>query len=286
MVLESLVGIKAAKKHPLEAFLLGILYTVVGAFLALWIFQDQASLVIVFLIVLASVPFMYHALRSEEKKDTLIKKEEILFKEHWKLLVVFMYFFIGIVLALTLMFVFLPDLMVANMFSTQLATIQAINGQAISEVTSFVTAMDFLVAIILNNIKVLFFCLAFSLFFGAGAIFILTWNATVISAAIGAYIRTHLATYASNVGLMNLSTYFSAFSLAILRYMTHGVFEILAYFIGGLAGGILSFAIINHHLGKDYFKRILKDVGLLILLALGIIFLAGFIEVFITPVLV
>ena len=42
--------------------------------------------------------------------------------------------------------------------------------------------------IFINNMGVLFLCIIFSFLYGAGAIFILTWNASVIAAAIGSFI--------------------------------------------------------------------------------------------------
>ena len=66
--------------------------------------------------------------------------------------------------------------------------------------------------------------------------------------------------------------------------MTHGFFEILAYFIGGLAGGIISVAVINHNVDSDKFVHILKDSIDLFLLAIIMLVFAALIEVFITPV--
>ena len=59
MVLESLMKAKLAEKRPWDVFYLGILYASVAIFLSLWIFRDQTSLVMVFLTVMAAVPFMY-----------------------------------------------------------------------------------------------------------------------------------------------------------------------------------------------------------------------------------
>ena len=153
---------------------------------------------------------------------------------HFKALKVFIYLFMGFVLAMAMWYVFLPSEIVYDLFSSQIATIKAINtGTATGSVTSW----NFLSAIVMNNLKVLILCVLFSFFYGAGAIFILTWNASVISAAMGTFVRTNLASYAEVAGLFKIAGYFHIFSLGILRYMTHGVFEILAYFIGGLAGG-------------------------------------------------
>ena len=53
MVLESLINpIKAERKHW-EVFVLGFIYSTMAIFLSLWIFRDHASLVMVFLTVIA-----------------------------------------------------------------------------------------------------------------------------------------------------------------------------------------------------------------------------------------
>jgi len=118
------------------------------------------------------------------------------------------------------------------------------------------------------------FCLFFSLFFGAGAIFILTWNASVIGAAMGSFATERLGLFGSHlIGI----------PLSLMRYMTHGVFEILAYFMAGLAGGIISVAIINNDLMGENKKRILRDSVDLILLSIVFLIVGSIIEVFVTP---
>ena len=68
MVLESLISPKKAEGKPLELFFIGLIYSSVAMFLSLWIFKDQASLVMVFLTVLAAIPLTYNTMKYEEKK--------------------------------------------------------------------------------------------------------------------------------------------------------------------------------------------------------------------------
>ena len=67
--------------------------------------------------------------------------------------------------------------------------------------------------------------------------------------------------------------------------MLHGFPEISAYFIGALAGGIVSIAVIRHDTKSEKFWRILQDSLNLIILAVVVLFVAALMEVFITPVL-
>jgi len=135
--------------------------------------------------------------------------------------------------------------------------------------TGSATKEQLMINIFANNIYVLIFTILFSLALGAGAIFILAWNASVIGAAVGIF---------SKESLMKLP-------LGILRYMIHGIPEISAYFVGALAGGIVSVAVIRRDLKGERMWRILEDALLLLIIAVVILFLASLLEVFITPVL-
>jgi len=284
MVLESLIGAKEAEKTPMYVFLLGLLYASVATFLSLWIFRSEASLILVFLIVFASLPLIYKTLQFEANKDLFAKENTNLIMSHIRALRLFIYLFFGFVIAMSIWYVFLPSEIVYDLFSSQIATIEAINSNVV-EVTGNITSWTFLSAIVMNNMKVLVLCILFSFFYGAGAIFILTWNASVISTAIGTFVRTNIARYAEVIGLAKVAGYFHIFSLGIVRYMTHGIFEILAYFVGGLAGGLISIAMLNKKFEGEHFKTILKDAIDLVILAVLIILIAGLIEVFITPLL-
>jgi len=281
MVLESLMGVKQAEHSPSYVFLLGFLYASIAVFLSLWIFRSQASLIMVFLIVFASLPLIYNTLKFEASKDLKVKDDRNLIRSHFGALKVFMYLFVGFVIALSVWYIVLPADIVSDLFSSQMATIHAINSNV---TTGHATSWNFLSSIVMNNLKVLIFCVLFSFFYGAGAIFILTWNASVISAAIGTFVRTNLAGAANLVGFVKVATYFQIFSLGLVRYMTHGLFEILAYFIGGLAGGLISVAMMNREYEGKFFKIIIKDAVDLIILAILIVLIAGLIEVFVTPI--
>ena len=283
MVFESLIGMKFAEKKPIHVFALGILYATVAIFLSLWIFRTEASLVMVFLTVMASIPLVYATLKHEAARDLHVKDESRILKGHMYALRLFIFLFLGYIVAFVFWYLVLPSEIIYDLFSTQMLTIQAINGNTVSGYAS--SSFNFLALIVGNNLKVLFFCIFFSFFYGAGAIFILTWNATVISAAIGAFFRNNIGDYASSVGLMKVAGYFHILSLGLLRYMTHGMFEILAYFIGGLAGGIISLAILHFKINEGEFRILMKDAVNLVILAIVVLILAGLIELFVTPLM-
>jgi len=288
MVLESIINPLKAEKTPWEMFFVGILYSSVAILFSLWIFRQYSSLIMVFLTVTVSVPLMYSTMKLEERKDLDGKSEKALLKEHWKAIDFLLYLFFGFLVSFTIWYIVLPPDLVQTMFSTQIETISSINsritGMEITDMTSLFLS-DAFRNILFNNIKVLIFCILFAFFYGAGAIFILTWNASVISAAVGTFIRNGLAEYASVIGWKSAFIYLNLFTLGIFRYMTHGIFEIAAYFIGGLAGAIVSFGIINHDFRTKRFKYVMFDALSLLIIAIVILFIAALIEVFITPAL-
>ena len=282
MVVEALLYPIKAEKKPWEMFFLGFLYASIGIFVSLWVFKEQSSLIMVFMITMAALPLFYNTIKLEEGKDMIINKESAILREHNKAISFFMYMFIGITVACTFWYVFLPASTISTLFDKQVGTIQSINNQVSG---NSIAGLNTFWKIFFNNFRVLAFSVLFSFIYGAGALFILSWNATVIGAAIGNFIRTNLSAYASSIGLFTEGNYFHVVSLGLLKYSVHGIPEIAAYFYGGLAGGILSAALIRKHFRTEKFSKIMVDFSELILVAVGFLIAAGFLEVYVTPVL-
>ncbi len=265
-------------------FFIGILYASVAILLSLWIFKEYASLVMVFLTVFACVPLIYNSLKQQEKVDLVERSERRIMKNHARVLEYLIFLFLGFVAAYSIAFIFLPGTIVEEVFKSQIQTIGAINAQLSGKtITAHITSTEFFTQIFFNNIKVLLFCIFFAFFYGAGAIFILTWNASVIGAATGIFIKNKIAEMLASLGALNVVNYFHIASLGIIRYMIHGIPEIAAYFVGGIAGGIISVAMINHDLEGNKFGVIMTDAVDLLLLAISLLIFAGLLEVFVTP---
>ena len=132
--------------------------------------------------------------------------------------------------------------------------------------------------IIFNNLRVLALSILFSFIFCSGAIFILAWNASVLSVGMTNTIK--LAVAAQGGGS---ASYFSAVSFSLIKYLIHGIPEIGSYVIGGLAGGIISFMILDYKSGfKNFsqkFPNLTKDILMLLALALVLLVVAAVIEI-------
>jgi len=276
MVLELLFNPFFIRRKLWQVFATGFVYSLIGLFFSYLVFKEVAGILMVFLIVFALLPMIYLLIKHEEELDLKYTKEFFLLKEHTKVLIFFMVLFLGITAALAFSYVFLPEKIVETVFSLQKGAIVNVNNSVQGSITQF----TLFTRILMNNLKVLFFCLIFSFLYGTGALFILTWNASVIAAAIGSFIKNQLAQATALVGLPALSVYFTSSALGFLRYMTHGFFEIAAYFVGGLAGGIISIALIKHDLKEN---RVLLDALDLVIISLGLLMVGSIIEVYVTP---
>ncbi len=286
MVLESLSNPWQAERRPHMLLLWGVVYGLVGGLLADWLFPGaMASMVMVALAAIAAMPLLFNTIKYEEEKDLEIASEQKLLKEHGKAVVVLMMLFMGITIGMTLLYVVLPAEQAGKLFSDQIETYQSINParQITAQVTGQVTGGSAFELIFFNNLKVLVFCIVFSLLYGAGAMFVLSWNASVIALAMGNVIRTNFATLAGNG---SVGQYLHVVGIqGFGRYFIHGFFEIAAYVIAALAGGIISVAIIKKHFERRKAEHIILDTSDLLLASFVVLLFAAVIEAFITPVL-
>ncbi len=114
---------------------------------------------------------------------------------------------------------------------------------------------------------------ALSVLFGAGSVFVLGWNASVIAVYVGSVSRSFIAQ-----GFAPSAAYLFGVPLGLGSILLHGIPEIIAYFLAGLAGGILSVGILRERWGGKNFHLILKDSLVLLAVAEILIFAAAFIE--------
>lgn len=282
-MLEMLINPKKAERHPWEMFFIGLFYASLSVVIVTWIFSQDAVLkkssgiLTVLFTVLFSIPFVYYTLKLEEGRIVKNRGSWQLVKDHRRAIYAFLWLFVGYTIAFAFWYTVLPT---TESFRTQIETYCQINRPAnfnecvqqygikdTTQITPFLTNKERLFLIFTNNMYVLLFTLIFSLLFGAGVIFILVWNATVIGAAMGIFTDYRIVQLPLGFG----------------RFFIHGIFEIASYFIIALAGGMVSVAIVNHEFGTSKFWDVLQDSLNLIIVAIVVLFVAGLIEVFVTP---
>jgi uncharacterized membrane protein SpoIIM required for sporulation len=284
-MLESMINPKRAEKGPWKMFFIGFLYASLSLILVHFLFKNDSvlskfsGLMVVLFCVMFSLPFMYFIIKQEEKEDEEINGVWWVWKTHSDAIYAFMWLFLGFVIAFAFWNVILQD---PKLLNAQIETYCSINSPGsiedciakysfssgtISSNTS--SSIARFMSIIGNNFGVMILTLIFSLIFGAGAIFVLAWNASVISAAIGIFTKYNI----------------HEIPIGLFRYMIHGFPEIAAYFTTALAGGMFGIGIARHGIGDKKFAKVLVHVGILLAIALFILILAAVIEVYFTPLL-
>ncbi len=283
-MLEILINPKKVEKGSWRMFFVGLVYASLSLLLVHWFFSSDPNLsnasgmLVVLFCIMFSFPFMYYIIKREERENEEVEGIVGLWQTHKDAIFEFMWLFFGFVVAFSFWNGVLQD---ANLLNFQINTYCQINSPGdvsgcIERYTSGkinLTGSSIngsrLLSIIENNVYVMIFTLVFSLIFGAGALFILVWNASVISAAVSIFTRYNL----------------SEIPLGIARYAIHGIPEIAAYFITALAGGIFGIGLIRHGARDKKFLRVLENTITLIFLALIILVVAALIEVYITPLI-
>lgn len=285
-MLEALINPKRAEKKPWKMFFIGLIYATLSLLMVHWFFSgdqilsDYSGMMVVTFCVMFSLPFMYYIIKKEEKED---EREPVggffgVWRDHQDAIMSLMWLFLGFILAFSFWNIILQDF---NLLNAQVGTYCMINNPGNIELcisqytlpkkhmTGAATSGFHFLAIVENNLLVMISILVFSLVFGAGAIFILAWNASVIAAAVGIFTRYQL----------------SEIPLGILRYMIHGFPEIAAYFTTALAGGIFGVGVIRNGIKTRKFLKVAENAAILVFISILLIVFAAVLEVYFTPFL-
>ena len=283
-MLESLINPKKVEKGAWKMLFIGLLYGSLSLLLVHWFFardvvlSQYSGMIVVTFCVMFSLPFMYFIIKKEEEEDEMVEGFLEVWRAHKDAIYALMWLFLGFIIAFAFWNVVLQN---PFLFNAQIETYCMINSPgnieycvseyALSEpgISAGATKQLRFLSIIENNIYVMIFTLIFSLIFGAGAIFILAWNASVIASAIGIFTQYRVI----------------EIPLGIARYMIHGFPEIAAYFITALAGGMFGLGVIKHGIRSKRFIKVLENVSLLLFLSIVILIVAAAIEVYLTPLL-
>ncbi|MCK4926966.1 MAG: hypothetical protein KAS11_00730, partial [Candidatus Aenigmarchaeota archaeon] len=111
MVLESIISKREIEKRPIEMLAYSIVVTSISIWCAYIIFPTAASVVFLFLISIALVPVIYGTIKDDELKIENEDRSVSLgfFERHGTVLKIYAYFFLGIIIATSFWYMFLPE---------------------------------------------------------------------------------------------------------------------------------------------------------------------------------
>jgi uncharacterized membrane protein SpoIIM required for sporulation len=268
-MLESILNFKEVNKSPYLTFIWALIITSVAVLISTQIsYQVQAAgsvinltgIFSVIFTLIASVYFVTVVIKKEEKmEEEAIEKhyKQSLWVRHEKDIMFLLFYFLGVTFAFAIWSFMLPS----DIFNIQIAKINEIRGAVLGDVI-VKGSFDSFIGVLVNNLRVMGFAFLFALLFCSGALFIIVWNASVLGVYVGA-----------------LSKSIFEIPIVFLYFLPHGIPEVVGYLCAGLAGGILSAAILREH-KIHILKLITFDSVKILLLGIALIFLAAGIEVY------
>lgn len=288
MVLEFLISVAGARKHSWKMLLCAIVLSSAGLWSGYLIFPEYSSILSLAFVTIGIMPVLHTIFIQEEDQEARAKRLGLGFiGRHLDIVSIYVWLTIGLIVSYSFWYVALPETAPAEclagkggwacmvpvkekVFREQNRTYAAITGRATKGIGAAEckdpATRDLgkcTMLIFNNNAFVLGLAIVFSFIYGAGAILLIGWNASVIGCFIGKeVIDVHiLAGIAKAVG-----------------YLPHGIPELLGYFIGAVAGGIISVAISRRTYRRHELERVAKDALLLIVLAYAVLFFGAAIE--------
>ncbi len=293
MVLEDILSDRVARKHPVDLLFVSFLMSTIAMWASYYVFKETTSVLTLAFVTMGLMPLIHTIFIEEEDEEAEEQGPATGFlNRHFDIIKILGWFFIGLVLSSAFWYVMLPtskeELCVAGIcipaplrgkvFAEQEKTYQFIVGK-VTGVAGLITGNATREAclgnyrnlwgctefIYTNNAVVLGLAILFSFIWGAGTLFLLGWNASVI----GVFMGKEILDNGPFAGLMK------AFG-----YLPHGLPEILAYFIGSVAGGIISVVPATVKNRRHEFQQIAKDVLFLLVLAYIMLFVGAIIEAY------
>lgn len=308
-----------------NAFLMGVIYAVIGIAVGFVLFPKNVGIVAVFFTSMAMMPPINNLIqqlalregREKEVREKGLKLTELkvtghkfslrqLWSDHKHLILVYTLSFFGVFMVFALLVLVLPYpennypgiiefyytnefgekelLTTNNLFGEQ---VKVFGGSAADNITGS-AAGDAIrdcdskecsfIGIVQNNLWVLVVAFIISLIYGFGAIFIITWNASVWGVAFAVQAIRFAPVYGKDI--------FTFFGLIMLVVIPHTLIEAMTYFTGAISGGIAAQGIAKESLVSERFSQLVTQSLILLIISLILLLLAAYLEVYVIEYLI
>lgn len=267
MVLEHLFPENWLEKKSGYAFLLGAGYSIIAIVIASILFPADPALVAVAFTALLLLPELYKMFSIEERLEDKEKKFSFknLYKDNKNFVKVYLFISLGIFLVYAIGALVLPSFQVNDLFREQLEMRGASGGAIFTDSLFW--------GILINNWWVLIACFLISLLTGDGAIFLITWNASMWGTIFGVTAR-NAAHYSNANPFFNLL-------LVLVIVLPHAFLEILSYILAAISGGVISKDVLLEKFESTRFNRVFNYNVWILIMAVAILFLGAFVETFV-----
>jgi len=263
-MLEGLYSAQLIKKKPYFALLMGFTYSIIGIGLASWLFRRDPAIVSVALTSLLLYPTIKSLISEEINVLKKEKKSSIGLKKNIRFMIIYLFIFIGILAGFSLFSVILPPLATNKIFESQISVIYSSVGNA------NIFSAPLFYRLFFHNLVVLALAFLTALLIGDGAIFLLTWNASVWGTIFGNLAKTSALAGGLNPLIL--------FLLVMAIVIPHTMMEALSYITAALSGGVFSRTLIKETKKIEKRKALLKNAAFVLITAVIILLIAVFVE--------
>ncbi|MBT3814241.1 hypothetical protein HOE37_01600 [Candidatus Woesearchaeota archaeon] len=271
MVLEHIFPEDWLERKGIYALILGIVYSFIGLLIASVLFPGDPALVAVAFTSLLLLPELYKIFSIEERQESMEQKVSLqsLWKDDVDVVKIYVYLFIGILLVYSVGTMVMPEMQSNTLFREQLEIRfgQGFAGSAVS--TEFFDAGLFK-SLLSNNFLVLMACFIMALLTGDGAIFLITWNASVWGTIFGLTAKNAASFSGQWPILIFVGIMFVVFC--------HMIIEALSYFLAAISGSVISKDVLLEKFASNRFFEVFTFNLYLLLAALITLLIGALVE--------
>ena len=277
MVLELIFKTKDSIRKPVDALILGIIIPSIAFVTSSLLFSGYSvsyliGISTIFFTVVLSLPTFNNLYRYEEKIEVIDKKS--FFHRHKNIIDFFIYFFIGTFIVFFILSFLFPDKVFSkdNLYGGEYQSVETLREKYNTNLPPPTLQGNLLNRIFYNNMRVLIISFVLSFFYGSGALFLITLNASVFASEFVKAIQIKSPFFFDTMS----NFYFIGCNFSIL--FLHMIPEVSSYLVAAIAGGVLSKAVMKENLLSKQFLNVLQNVILLIILSFALVFIAAGIE--------
>lgn len=243
MVLEELWETSILRNNPVRGFFLGVIYSFLGIAFAYYLFPNLVGIVSIAFISILSVPSLTGLVISME--ETQRKGGRITFFSFFRgsipVAKVYLGLFFGIMLVFSITTLLLPSDISKNLFGAQFQIDSESSGGSTTAAGTVGFDRALFAKLVDNNFRVLVLCFIMSFIIGNGAVFFITWNASVWGVVFG-NLANGAAIGAGQDPLLHGALYFF---LIFVMVFPHMLLEILSYIVASISGSLMSRSVIT-----------------------------------------
>ncbi len=282
MVLELLINPDKLRRTPSLMFIDAVILTAISILFATFLFpKTNTSIAVLAFITIGAVP-LFNKLYSRD--SYLLNFDKPFFKRHKKTIYLLLWFFLGIFATYVAAGLVLPQATSINVFSVQLGEIQGVaniqnsisTGNLIGTSLHYSRFKQVFFLVLINNLLVILSATLLSFFYGAGGLFLIAWNSSILAAIIVQDISISFVGLSG--GIISIFTGIGNLILNFFSYLPHGLPEILAYFIVSVTGAILARDLFRGLFTTDFKWVALLDFLHMFMLALLLLAIGALIE--------